>query len=119
MVASDTNSAWCESGESVVSAYCTGGWSKYPLQTYPNGAKCGYSDGSAKATVICSAGGADGSGIRVVTGSNRGSCESGETMVCAICSGVGGEYPLQTYPNGAKCGYSGDNSEVTLVCAKL
>jgi hypothetical protein len=119
VVASDTNTAWCEGGETVVSAYCTGGWSKYPLQTYPNGAKCGYSDGNAKATVVCSAGGSDGAGIRVVSGSNKGSCDSGETMVSAFCSGVGSEYPLTTYPNGAKCGYSGDSSEVTLVCAKL
>ena len=40
-------------------------------------------------------------------------------MISAFCSGVGSDYPLQTYPNGAKCGYSGDASEVTLVCAKL
>ncbi len=120
VVASDTNTAWCSSGETMVSAYCTGGWSKYPLQTYPDGAKCGYSGGSAKATVICSSGSADASaGIRVVSGSNFGSCDSGETMVSAYCSGVGSEYPLTTYPNSAKCGYSGDKSQVTLLCMKM
>ena len=118
VVSSETNTAWCEGGETVVSAFCTGGYSKYPLQTYPNGAKCGYSDGGSKATVICSAGGA-AEGVRVVSGSNSGACESGETMVSAFCSGVGSEYPLQTYPNAAKCGYSGETSEVTLICAKL
>jgi hypothetical protein len=117
VVASDTNTAWCESGETMVSAYCTGGWSKYPLQTYDNGAKCGYSDGNATATVICSADPAAG-GLRVVSGSNVGFCEADETMVSAVCSGSGRDYPLQTYGNGAKCGYSGDSSEVRLTCMK-
>jgi hypothetical protein len=119
VVASDTNSAWCSSGETMVSAYCTGGWSKYPLQTYPDGAKCGYSGGSAKATVICSSDGAKSAGVRVVSGSHYGACDSGETMVSAYCSGVGSEYPLQTYQNAAKCGYSTGKSQVTLLCAKL
>ena len=121
VVASDTNTAWCESGESVVSAYCTGGGGDYPLQTYADGAKCGYSAGGAKATVICSASAgeeASGSGaIRLVSGSNRGACESDEIMVSAFCSGGWADYPLQIYPGGAaKCGYSGGNAEVTLAC---
>ena len=122
VVASDTNTAWCESGERVVSAYCTGGWSEYPLQTYPNGAKCGYSAGGSKATVICSAATADLSGsggLRLISGENRGACEGDELMVSAFCTGSSGPYPLQTYPGGAaKCGYSGGTATVTLACMK-
>jgi hypothetical protein len=122
VVASDTNTAWCESGEKVVSAYCTGGWSEYPLQTYPNGAKCGYSAGGSKATVICSAATADASGsgpLRLVSGESRGACEGDEMMVSAFCTGSSGSYPLQTYPGGAaKCGYSGGTAQVTLACLK-
>jgi len=120
VVASDTNTAWCNSGETVISAYCTGGWSEYPLETYPNGAKCGYSDGDAKATVICSASTAlENSALRLVSGSNSGSCDSGEKMISAYCAGTGSRYPLQTYANSAKCGYSGDASTVTLLCMKM
>jgi hypothetical protein len=62
----------------------------------------------------------DGSGpLRVVSGSNVGACDSGESMISAFCSGVGSKYPLQTYSNSAKCGYSGDKSQVTLLCMKL
>ena len=106
----------------MVSAYCTGGWSEYPLLTYPNGAKCGYSAGNAKATVICSAATADASGtggLRMVSGSNTGACESDEVMVSAFCTGASGADPLQTYPGGrAKCGYSGGSAQVTLACMK-
>jgi hypothetical protein len=120
VVASDTNTAWCEAGETVVSASCSGGYGDYPLQTYSNGAKCGYSGGNATATVVCAAeGSAEAAGMRVVSGEPSGTCDAGETMVSAFCSGGGREYPLQTTANGAKCGYSGSSAEVTLVCMKL
>jgi len=119
VVASDTHTASCEAGETMVSAYCSGGWGKYPLQTYGDSAKCGYSGGGGKATVICAPTAATESGpLRVVSGSNVEFCESDEVMVSAICSGSGRDYPLQTYDNGAKCGYSGDTSRVTLTCMK-
>jgi hypothetical protein len=116
VVASDTNTAWCESGESMVSAYCTGGWSEYPLQTYANGAKCGYSNGNATATIVCRAADASDEMLRVVSDGIRSSCESNEVMVSAFCSGSGRDYPLQTVSNGAKCGYSGDSAVATVVC---
>jgi hypothetical protein len=119
VVASDSNTASCESGETMVSAYCTGSWGAYPLQTYGNRAKCGYSGGGAKATVVCAAGAAESGPLRVVSGSNVEFCGGDEVMVSAMCSGSGRDYPLQTYPNGAKCGYSGDASKVTLTCMKL
>jgi hypothetical protein len=53
VVTTGTHEAWCESGEVVISAYCTGSWDKYPLNMFSSGAKCGYSEGGANATVVC------------------------------------------------------------------
>ena len=116
VVESDTNTAWCESGETMVSAYCTGGWSDYPLQAYGNGAKCGYSGDAAKATIVCQAADAPEGILRVVAEGPTSSCESSEVMVSAFCSGGGSDYPLQTVSNGAKCGYSGESAVATVVC---
>jgi hypothetical protein len=117
VVASDTNTAWCEPGESMVSASCSGGGAKN-LVTYPHGAKCGYSAGGSKATVVCAAS-EEESGIRLVSGSNVGACDADETMISAYCTGGWDSYPLLTYPGGrAKCGYSGGKSQVTLACLK-
>ena len=52
LVSSEDNKASCGPDETVFSAYCSGGYSKYPLQAYPGGGvKCGYSSGLSKASV--------------------------------------------------------------------
>src|SRR4029079_4753611 len=97
---------------------------------YPGGrAKCGYSDGHSQATVGCMPGTDTGKtaastaaepnalGLRVVASeTNTAWCQSDETLISAYCTGGGQKYPLQTYANGAKCGYSGEHSKATAVC---
>jgi hypothetical protein len=42
--------ATCGAGEVLISAYCTGTWTNYPLKPTANGASCGEA-GSTEATV--------------------------------------------------------------------
>jgi hypothetical protein len=54
VVSSDAVSATCETGEVLVSAYCTGSWTSYPLKPAQNGASCGEAGSSeAKVTIVC------------------------------------------------------------------
>ena len=50
------------------------------------------------------------------------SCQGGEVMISAFCSGKFKAYPLTVTENGARCGpdTSGTSPvEVTIVCAKM
>jgi len=54
VVSPDGPSATCDSGEVLVSAYCTGIWTNYPLKPTRNGAACGEAGSSeAKVTIVC------------------------------------------------------------------
>jgi len=48
-------------------------------------------------------------------------CDAGETMISAFCSGKFQRYPLTTTENGANCGPSSRTNpvEVTIVCARM
>jgi hypothetical protein len=45
------------------------------------------------------------------------SCDGGEVMISAHCTGTFSAYPLRPTDNGASCG-DGADVKVTLVCAK-
>ena len=49
-------------------------------------------------------------------------CQDGEVMISAFCSGKFKAYPLTTTENGARCGADTSGTspvEVTIVCAKM
>ncbi|HEX9904393.1 MAG TPA: hypothetical protein VGA77_05455 [Propylenella sp.] len=51
MAGPQTGSAACAAGAVMVSAFCTGSWETYPLQTSGSEASCG----DAQVTVVCMA----------------------------------------------------------------
>jgi hypothetical protein len=54
VVSPDAPSAACAAGEVLISAYCTGTWTNYPLKPGQNGASCGEAGTSeAKVTIVC------------------------------------------------------------------
>jgi hypothetical protein len=53
-VVSGAASAACQSGEVLVSAYCSGTWEAYPLAVSGNGASCEAAPG-AQVTIACMA----------------------------------------------------------------
>ncbi len=126
-VAPDSPSAWCEPGEVMVSAICTNSGSSAPVTAFSNGAKCGYGDSPARARILCMPGSAASQPseapagqqgglapaapdqtaqsaaalLRIVSdGGNTASCDAGETLFSAYCSGGWDDYPLLTYPGG-------------------
>jgi hypothetical protein len=54
VVSPNAPSATCDAAEILISAYCTGSWTNYPLKPSVNGASCGEA-GSAdvKVTIVC------------------------------------------------------------------
>jgi hypothetical protein len=54
VVSPDAASATCDAGEVLISAYCTGTWTNYPLKPTANGASCGDAGSTdAKVTIVC------------------------------------------------------------------
>jgi hypothetical protein len=129
VIAADGHEASCGAGEVLISAFCTGAPEGYPLNIYPGGAKCGWSGDNAKVTISCAPAaqvstaatseGASSGALRIVASdTNEAWCADDETMISAFCTGAPQGYPLNTYPGGAKCGWSGDGAKATAVCMK-
>lgn len=55
VVAPQSSSASCEADEIMISAYCTGTWTNYPLVPLSNGARCGNNPNSTtlRVTIVC------------------------------------------------------------------
>jgi hypothetical protein len=54
VVAPNAATASCEAGEVLISAYCTGTWTNYPLKPTENGAACGDAGATdVKVTIVC------------------------------------------------------------------
>jgi hypothetical protein len=54
VVSPDSATATCDAGEVMISAYCTGTWTNYPLKPADNGASCGDANATdVKVTLIC------------------------------------------------------------------
>jgi len=52
VVGPTAGAAGCDAGEVMISAYCTGSWTNYPLRPMDNGATCGDS-GDVRVTLVC------------------------------------------------------------------
>jgi hypothetical protein len=54
VVSPNAATASCESGEVMISAYCTGNFAAYPLKPAQNGAACGDAGATdVKVTIVC------------------------------------------------------------------
>jgi hypothetical protein len=54
VVSPDAAAATCNPGEVLISAYCTGTWTNYPLKPTANGAACGEAGTTdVKVTIVC------------------------------------------------------------------
>jgi hypothetical protein len=54
VVSPNAPSATCDAAEVLISAYCTGSWTNYPLKPSVNGASCGEAGGTdVKVTIVC------------------------------------------------------------------
>jgi hypothetical protein len=54
MVSPDAATATCNAGEVLISAYCTGNFTTYPLKPTANGASCGEANSTdVKVTIVC------------------------------------------------------------------
>jgi|NGEPerStandDraft_6_1074524.scaffolds.fasta_scaffold48480_2 hypothetical protein len=55
IVGGELAGAWCNADEKMISAYCSGSWSYYPLQPSGNGAQCGQDPSSTmvRVTIVC------------------------------------------------------------------
>jgi hypothetical protein len=54
VVAPNAASASCEAAEVMISAYCTGSFTSYPLKPAGNGAACGDAGATdVKVTIVC------------------------------------------------------------------
>ena len=54
MVSPNAATATCDAGEVLISAYCTGTFTNYPLKPTANGAACGDAGSSdVKVTLVC------------------------------------------------------------------
>jgi Collagen triple helix repeat (20 copies) len=55
IVAPQRSTAACEDDEVMISAYCTGTWTNYPLVPLSNGARCGNNPNSTtlRVTIVC------------------------------------------------------------------
>jgi hypothetical protein len=45
--------ATCDGSEVLISAYCTGSWTNYPIKPTPNGASCEGGNSDVKVTIVC------------------------------------------------------------------
>jgi hypothetical protein len=53
-VAPGAVTATCDAGEVLISAYCTGSWTNYPLKPTATGASCGEAGSNdAKVVIVC------------------------------------------------------------------
>jgi hypothetical protein len=54
VVSPNSATATCDAGEVMISAYCTGTWTNYPLKPADNGASCGDANATdVKVTLVC------------------------------------------------------------------
>ena len=54
MVSPNAATATCDAGEVLISAYCTGTFTNYPLKPTANGASCGEAGSTeARVTIVC------------------------------------------------------------------
>jgi hypothetical protein len=54
LVSPNAAQATCDAGEVLISAYCTGTFTSYPLKPSPNGASCGEPNSTeVKVTIVC------------------------------------------------------------------
>jgi hypothetical protein len=58
-----------------------------------------------------------GSTLRVVApGAAEASCDAGEVLISAMCTGTFSGYPLRATATGASCVDPGGQAQVTIVC---